>query len=80
MFVCFQVATIPTTFGVYFAHLTSEREEQEELLPAALVSSVPSLMSFAMFFFCPISTAFSRVSRRLYFTLPVQTSTMATAP
>ena len=59
--VVMQCATLATTFGVYFAHLTSRAEEEEEQLPAALVSSVPSIMAFTMFFFCPISTALSKV-------------------
>ena len=54
-----QCATLATTFGVYFAHLTTL--EEEEQLPAVLVSSVPSIMAFTMFFFCPISTALSKV-------------------
>ena len=56
-----QCATLATTFGVYFAHLTTRAEEEEEQLPSALVSSVPSIMAFTMFFFCPISTALSKV-------------------
>ena len=54
-----QCATLATTFGVYFAHLTTL--EEEEKLPAVLVSSVPSIMAFTMFLFCPISTALSKV-------------------
>ena len=77
-----QCATMATTFGVYFAHLTTLEEQEvvrvpsplaswqlrnltkkeEEQLPAALVSSIPSIMAFTMFLFCPISTALSKVS------------------
>merc|ERR1712243_90508 len=48
-----QVATIATTFGVYFAFLTSA-------LPSALVSAVLSVMAFVMFGLCPVSSALSK--------------------
>ena len=64
-----QCATLATTFGVYFAHLTTRAEEEEEQLPSALVSSVPSIMAFTMFLFCPISTALSKVGMEIFATL-----------
>jgi len=51
-----QVATLATTFGVYFAHLTTG----PQAMPASLVSTVPSIMVCVSFFFCPISTALSK--------------------
>ena len=60
-----QCATMATTFGVYFAHLTTRAEQEEEQLPAVLVSSVPSIMAFTMFLFCPISTALSKVGMKI---------------
>ena len=70
-----QVATLATTFGMYFANLTTGPRQRKLLtiwsliiilntraMPASLVSTVPSIMVCVSFFFCPISSALSKVS------------------
>ena len=43
-----------------------KKASQGDHLPAALVSSVPSIMAFTMFLFCPISTALSKVGMKIF--------------